>query len=234
MDDAGNSGKIGKNKFPEKSRFSGVLDFSRNIARHAIDIIYPSSCPNCFSAVQNNGFLCAECWGKTPFIERPFCERSGTPFGHDLGEGLLSPEVMANPPVWSRARAVARYEDGPARRLVHRLKYGDRLDLSANMGRWMARAGEELLRDAELLVPIPLHRWRLFSRRFNQAAALAGAVSNASGVPADPLALVRVRPTIPQVGLTRAQRADNVRAPSASPTRRARASSAGGSSSSTT
>ena len=132
------------------------------------------------------------------------------PFEHDLGDGLLSPDVMAHPPVWSRARAVARYEDGPARRLVHRLKYGDRLELAANMGRWMARAGAELLAEGQLLVPIPLHRRRLFSRRFNQAAALADAVSRASGVPADALALVRVKPTVPQVGLSRAQRADNV------------------------
>ena len=132
------------------------------------------------------------------------------PFEHDLGDGLLSPDVMAHPPVWTRARAVARYEDGPARRLVHRLKYGDRLELSANMGRWMARAGAELLAEGQLLVPIPLHRRRLFTRRFNQAAALADAVSKASGVPADALALVRVKPTVPQVGLSRAQRADNV------------------------
>ena len=117
---------------------------------------------------------------------------------------------MANPPVWTKARAVARYEDGPARQLVHRLKYGDRLELARNMGAWMARAGGDILPGAHALVPIPLHRRRLFSRRFNQAAALAAAVSRASGVPHDPLALARVKPTVPQVGLTRAQRADNV------------------------
>ncbi len=183
---------------------------SREYSQRALDIVYPSSCPICFSAVQQDGFLCTDCWTKTPFIERPFCERSGVPFEHDLGEGLISPEVMANPPVWSRARAVARYEDGPARQLVHRLKYGDRLELARNMGRWMARAGADILPGAHALAPIPLHRRRLFSRRFNQAAALADAVSKACGVPADPLALARVKPTVPQVGLTRAQRADNV------------------------
>ena len=132
------------------------------------------------------------------------------PFEHDLGEGLISPAVMANPPVWTKARAVARYEDGPARQLVHRLKYGDRQELARNMGAWMARAGADILPGAHALVPIPLHRRRLFSRRFNQAAALSAAVSKASGVPSDPLALARIKPTVPQVGLTRAQRADNV------------------------
>lgn len=160
--------------------------------------------------MQQDGFLCTDCWSKTPFIERPFCERSGVPFAHDLGDRLVSPDVIANPPVWTRARAVARYENGPARQLVHRLKYGDRLELARNMGRWMARAGTDVLPGAHLLAPIPLHRRRLFSRRFNQAAALAEAVSRVCGVPADPLALARVKPTAPQVGLTRAQRADNV------------------------
>jgi ComF family protein len=204
------SEKIFGKYFPGFSAFSRARGFSRARLCQALEILYPSSCPICFSAVQEDGFLCTECWNKTPFIERPYCERSGVPFEHDLGDGLLSPDVIANPPVWNKARAVARYEDGPARQLVHRLKYGDRLELARNMGAWMARAGAEVLDGAHVLVPIPLHRRRLFSRRFNQAAALADAVSKVCGVPADPLALARVKATVPQVGLTRAQRADNV------------------------
>ncbi len=187
-----------------------LRSMGRDAARHVLDAIWPPSCPSCHASVQENGFLCAQCWQRTPFIERPFCERSGIPFPQDLGEGLLSPDVMAEPPVWSRARAVVRYDEGPARRLVHRLKYADRLETAGPMGQWMARAGAELLHDADLLVPTPLHRRRLFSRRFNQAAALASAISRASGVPFDPLVLARVKATPPQVGLSRAQRADNV------------------------
>ena len=69
------------------------------------------------------------------FIERPYCERLGSPFAQDFGPGLLSPEAIAHPPVYGRARAVAHYDDGPARRLVHGLKYGDRLDLARPLGR---------------------------------------------------------------------------------------------------
>ena len=137
------------------------------------------------------------------FIERPFCERLGVPFPVDLGnEGLLSPEAVANPPVYARARAVAHFEDGPVRDLLHRLKYGDRMELAKPLGAWMARAGAELLVDADLLVPVPLHRGRLLARRFNQSQALAQAISAACGVPADPLCLARVRPTQSQTRLT--------------------------------
>ena len=177
----------------------------------ALDLLYPPACLACRKATAAHHALCPDCWGQMRFIERPYCERLGTPFAQDLGRpGLISPEAMAEPPVFGRARAVARYDDGPARRLVHRLKYSDRLELARPMGQWMARAGAELLAEADLIVPVPLHRFRLISRRFNQAATLAHAISQASAVPVNSQALVRTKGTPPQVGLSRPQRAGNV------------------------
>jgi ComF family protein len=117
---------------------------------------------------------------------------------------------MTDPPVFARARAVARFEDGPARALVHRLKYSDRAELARPMARWMARAGAEVLADADLLAPVPLHPLRLWRRRFNQAAALAREISRQTGKPCDLSALQRVKATRSQVGLSRVQRAENV------------------------
>jgi ComF family protein len=188
-----------------------AMPFLRSCGRVAIDLVFPPGCLNCRAATDAAGSLCPACWAKIRFIERPFCERLGTPFAVDLGaEGLLSPEAVADPPVYGRARAVARFEDGPVRQLTHRLKYNDRLELAGPLGVWMARAGSELLAEADLLVPIPLHRRRLIARRFNQANALAQAVSAASGVPVDPFVLARVKSTPSQVGLTRTQRAINL------------------------
>lgn len=177
--------------------------------RAAIDIVYPPSCIACQAATGEAQALCPTCWGEMRFIERPYCERLGTPFAVDLGEGLVSPAAIADPPVFGRARAVCRF-DGTARELVHRLKYGDRTDLALTMGRMMIQAGRELLPDADVIVPVPLHRFRLWTRRFNQAAALAQVVARGSAVPLAPLALSRVKRTRQQVGLTRAQRADNL------------------------
>ncbi len=185
------------------------------VARRAgaalLDLVYPPSCIVCRKAVAAHGAICADCWREIAFIERPYCERLGTPFDQDLGQpGLISLEATANPPAFGRARAVARYDSDKARLLAHRLKYYDRLELAKPIGRWMARAGAELLGDADILVPIPLHRLRLMARRFNQSAALAKVVSRESAVPVDNLALERVKPTAPQVGLSRAQRAANL------------------------
>ena len=80
------------------------------------------------------------------------------------------------------ARAAVRYDE-IARTLVQGFKYSDRLDLAPMMGRWTARAGRELLADADALVPMPLHWRRQWTRRFNQSAALAGAISAICNVP---------------------------------------------------
>lgn len=175
----------------------------------AVSLVYPPSCVSCRAATSEAQGLCAQCWAGLSLIERPYCERLGTPFEVDLGLGLISPAAIADPPVFARARAACRF-DGTARELVHRLKYGDRTELSLMLGRMMAQAGRELIAEADLIVPVPLHRFRLWTRRFNQAAALAVTIARQSGRPCAPQALARVKRTKQQVGLTRAQRADNL------------------------
>jgi ComF family protein len=188
-----------------------LLPALRAAGHVAVDVFFPPACLACRRATAAAGLLCPECWGSVRFIERPYCERLGTPFPVDLGQdGLLSPEAISDPPVFQRARAVARFEDGPVRLLVHRLKYYDRLETAEPIGAWMARAGAELLQDADLLVPVPLHRSRLHSRKFNQSNALAMAVSRRCGVAVDPFVLQRVKKTASQVGLSRSQRAINL------------------------
>jgi ComF family protein len=180
------------------------------LAGAALDAVFPPTCLACRAATNAHGGLCPLCWSAVRFIERPYCERLGTPFEQDLGQGLLSPQAMADPPVFARARAVARFEDGPARVLAHRLKYSDRAELARPIARWMARAGADVLADADLLTPVPLHPLRLWRRRFNQAALLAKEVSRLTGKPCDLSAIARVKATRSQVGLSRAQRAENV------------------------
>jgi ComF family protein len=188
-----------------------ILPGLRAMGRIAMDIAFPPACLACRRATDVAGSLCAECWASVRFIEQPYCERLGTPFSVDLGEpGLLSPEAVADPPVYARARAVARYEDGPVRVLIHRLKYYDRLEIAEPLGAWMARAGADILLDADLLVPVPLHRSRLRARKFNQANALAAVVSRRCGISVDPFILERTKNTASQVGLSRSQRAINL------------------------
>jgi ComF family protein len=180
----------------------------RHAARLALDIALPTLCVACREPVHGEG-VCAECWAKLSFIAPPFCPRLGIPFVYDPGPGLLSMEAIADPPAYQRARAAVRYDD-VARTLVHALKYQDRIDLAPAMGRWMARAGRELLEEADVLVPVPLHWRRAWGRRYNQSGALARIIGRQSGVQVTSEALRRVRPTQQQIGLSRSQRASNV------------------------
>src|SRR5471030_1401638 len=180
----------------------------RHAARLALDIALPTLCVACREPVDGEG-VCPACWAKLSFIAQPYCPRLGIPFVYDPGPGMLSMEAIANPPAYARARAAVRYDD-VARTLVHALKYQDRTDLAPAMGRWMARAGRELLAEADVLVPVPLHWRRGWSRRYNQSGALARVIEQQSGVKVTPEALRRVRPTQQQIGLTRSQRASNV------------------------
>jgi ComF family protein len=180
----------------------------RAIFGRALDVALPTLCPACREPVGGNG-LCAPCWSKLSLIARPYCERLGIPFAYDPGPGVLSMQAITDPPAYHRARAAVRFDD-VARALVHALKYGDRLDLAPTMGRWMARAGLELLAEADALVPVPLHWRRLWMRRFNQSALLARSIGEASGVAIADGALKRVKATQQQVGLSQAERALNV------------------------
>ena len=180
----------------------------RQAARMALDIALPTLCVACREPVNGEG-VCANCWAKLSFIAPPLCPRLGIPFVYDPGPGLLSMEAISDPPAYGRARAAVRYDD-VARTLVHALKYQDRTDLAPAMGRWMARAGRELIEQTDALIPVPLHWRRGWSRRYNQSGALARVIERQTGVKLLPEVLRRVRPTLQQIGLSRAQRASNV------------------------
>ncbi|MBZ0215137.1 MAG: ComF family protein [Fimbriimonadaceae bacterium] len=185
------------------------------IALLAGNFLLPPQCPVCRARIEVNGLLCPACWQSLDFIAAPYCDRMGIPFA--LIDPSARPEnirttsarAIANPPAYDRARAAVLYND-PARRLVHGFKYRDRHDFVAIISRLMSQAGQDILRNADLLVPVPLHWTRLWHRRFNQSALLAGQISKLSGIPVDFDGLRRVKPTRRQVGLTAGQRRRNV------------------------
>lgn len=181
----------------------------RAVGRAVVDVVYPPTCLACRAAAAAPDALCPACWAAMRFVAPPLCARTGLPFEADVG-AVISPQAAADPPVCARTRCVALFDDGPARRLVHRLKYGDAPELARPMGRWMARAGAELLADADVVAPVPLHPLRLFARRFNQAALLAQEIARGSGRRLDVASLARDKATRPQVGMSHDERALNV------------------------
>jgi ComF family protein len=174
------------------------------------DLLLPPVCIVCRARIGGHGLICGGCFAKIEFIAPPLCDRLGVPLPYDTGEGKqLSAAAIAKPPVYDRARAVARYSS-TMRELIQSFKYRDRHEGLSLFGRWLRKAGAELLAEADLVVPVPLYSWRLWSRRFNQSAMLAHEVGRLADVPVECHALRRVRRTVSQVGLSPDQRRRNV------------------------
>jgi ComF family protein len=178
------------------ARPSPVTDLAWRAGRALLDLLLPPHCAVCDAPVEAPGLLCADCFRQTGFITEPFCTRCGVPFAHSAlgGAERLCPGCRVAPPLFRQARAALRY-DPQGRRLILPFKHADRTEFAALLAPQMARAGAALLRETDLLVPVPLHRARLFLRRYNQAALLAQAVGRIADRPCVPDALVRVRAT---------------------------------------
>lgn len=160
------------------------------------------------TAVQWRG-LTPEAWGRIAFIEAPICGGCGAPFDYDLGPDARCAACVGRKPAFDRARAACLYDEH-ARDLILKLKHADRTDLSGLFARWIARAAGDLLPEIDGVVPVPLHRWRLLRRRYNQAAEVARPLARRARIAYLPDALVRRRMTDSQAGKSGDARRRNV------------------------
>jgi ComF family protein len=183
---------------------------SGRAGRIIADFLLPPQCLSCRARVMEPSTLCAQCWRKLAFVTEPCCDRRGVPFAFDPGDGIVSAEALAHPPAWDRARAAVRFDER-SRQLVHDLKYRDRHEVAALMARLMAVAGQSLMAESACVVPVPLYRWRLWRRRYNQSALLARRLCRPDFLAFRPDLLERTRPTAAQVGLDYRERQANVR-----------------------
>ncbi len=148
-------------------------------------------------------------WSRITFLEDPVCDGCGSPWEYDPGPGVRCAACEARPRAFSRARAACLYDEA-SRDLILKLKHADRTDLALLMARWLSRAARPLLEEADVVVPTPLHRWRLLRRRYNQAAEIARPLARMHALSFLPDGLVRVRDTETQGGKSAAGRRRNV------------------------
>lgn len=163
--------------------------------------------------------LSAQAWGKIAFIDDPACDGCGAPFEYAPGFGERCAPCMAAPKAYSRGRAACLYDEH-SRELILQLKHADRIDLSGLFARWLSRSARDLIEEADAVVPVPLHRWRLLRRRYNQAAEIARPLARMAGLDYLPDTLVRRRATASQGGRSTGGRRRNVQGAFAVPENR--------------
>jgi ComF family protein len=182
----------------------------QKLSVRALDLLLPPLCLKCDEPVGGNATLCPACWKDIQFIAAPFCACCGAPFEIAAAAGMLCGSCLTQPPAYQSARAAMLYDDA-SRKLVLGFKHGDRTYAARALAVWMHRAGGDFLADADALLPVPLHRWRLFRRRYNQSALLAKHVAQLAGKPHWTDALQRIRATPSQGHRKRKERQENVR-----------------------
>jgi ComF family protein len=167
-----------------------------------LDLLFPPLCIACREPAASTGF-CAGCWSRIQFLDGPVCRHCGIPFDVPLEDAACA-VCLTRPPAFDQARAILRYDE-VSRLPILSLKHADRLDLVPGFAQWLERAGRELIQDSDIIVPVPLHRFRLWRRRYNQAAELARALSRRTGLPLDTGALIRSRSTPSQGAMASAR-----------------------------
>ena len=174
-----------------------------NAAKAMLDMLFPPLCMGCRTEVSQPGF-CPACWSGMTFLEGPGCRCCGLPFAVALEGDNLCAACLAKPPAFDRARAILAYDE-KSRSAILALKHADRLDLVPGFSRWLSRSGSALLKDSDLVLPVPLHPWRLWRRRYNQSAELARRLARDWALAFDPSALARTRPTASQGAMASAR-----------------------------
>lgn len=188
-----------------------MLDRLGDLARGTLDLLLPLRCLGCGAMVQEKRRVCGGCWARLRFLAAPLCHACGLPRAHGPLHDLACESCARDPLPVERARAALAYDDG-SRAMILAFKHGGRIEAADLFSHWMAERGRDVLDGAELLLPVPLHRWRLFSRGFNQAGLLAVGIARRTALAWAPDLLVRRRATRSQQGLNARSRAGNVTA----------------------
>ncbi|WP_172272610.1 ComF family protein [Caulobacter sp. RHG1] len=184
----------------------------RGLGRSLLDLLLPPSSLDGEAAL--SGGLTAAAFARVTFLDDPVCDGCGLAMSYASAERCLS--CLAKPRAFGRARAACVYDEH-SRDLILKLKHADRTDLAGLFARWLSRSGAELLGEADAVVPVPVHRARLLTRRYNQAAEIARPLARTAGIQYLPDALIRKRDTASQGGKSASGRKRNVAAAFAVP-----------------
>jgi ComF family protein len=190
--------------------FMVTINFLKN---RLIDTILPPRCIVTGDLVDQQGMISPQAWAQLNFISDPQCYKCGYPFDFDSGgskDGNICAGCHKNPPVFNYARSALVYDD-TSRNIILGFKHGDQTQSVPSFLPWLLRAGEEILAQSDYFVPVPLHRWRILRRRYNQAGLIAQYLSKETGIDCFMDLIDRHKATVTQGHLKTNERQKNVR-----------------------
>lgn len=180
------------------------------VATKAVDTVLPPRCVVSGAIVDRQGAISPKVWSQLRFISNPFCGSCGYPFDFEVADKTKCATCLETPPLFDTARAALVYDD-ISRDMILKFKHGDKTHAVYSFMPWLKRAGADMLGQGDMLIPVPLHRWRLLKRRYNQAAIIAMVLGKQTGVSFESDLLLRKRATVTQGHLSVKDRARNVK-----------------------
>lgn len=177
------------------------------LLKKATNLIFPNVCVSCECIIDENLNLCSECNKKINFLTKHYCNVCGVVISDNI---YTCGKCIINPPPFKVIRSVFAY-DQHSKNMIINFKFFDNLNYVKIYAKWIHQANQDTFQNAEVIIPIPLHKMRLFKRKYNQAALLAKELSKLSNLSYTPFAIKRLRHTAPQAGLSLKQREKNLK-----------------------
>lgn len=174
-----------------------------------LNLLFPNKCIICDSYSSQNK-ICGECWGNCSFITKPYCALCSYPFEYDNDENSICGHCIANKPKYDKAISVFKY-DKYSKEIIHKFKYNDQLHILDYFIGLMLNMGKEVIYQSDVIIPVPMHKYKLLKRGYNQSALLAMKLSSKLKIKYLPQALIKTDNTIPQAELKKDDRIKNVK-----------------------
>lgn len=181
----------------------------KTILEKAINILFPHRCFSCFEVVEDQDGICASCWQKLTFVTKPICKKCGTQFSISIDEDFLCPACIQDSAHFTCGRHLLKFDEH-SKKLIHAFKYHDKTILANFFARLLYNKHQELMQGYDMIIPVPMHRWKRVLRMYNQAELFAKALTGYSSIPTCLDILKKTKFTKSQVSLRRKDRYKNL------------------------
>jgi len=177
--------------------------------KNFLNLIFPIKCIICDS-YKSQRDVCSDCWGNISFITKPCCFICGISFSYENDEKAICGHCVAKKPAYNKSISILKYDEY-SKKIIHKFKYQDNLHLLDYLVSLMNNLGVSIISQADYIVPVPMHKYKLLKRGYNQAALLAMRIAKKNNIKYLPELLIKKKNTLAQADLKKDQRVNNIK-----------------------
>lgn len=183
--------------------------FSQLFISSILAYIFPYRCVNCRTILTADNSICVDCFKQFDFICKPYCQKCGTGFAFAIENKLICGQCSITPPSYQLSRSLFKFNQD-SRKIIHRFKYNDHLSAAKFFSKLIISQYRLEIEDAELICPVPMHRFKRIFRRYNPPQILGQYLAKSLQIPQIPDLLIKSKWTKSQINLNKKQRQKNL------------------------